>query len=101
MDLVPKKFYSEATQLLLSRITVLQDDEEEDCFFCEEDQHCNFFNEIILEALYLKYPSSQYYYYTIEINNLLNDVRNAETIMYYDIETYIIDLEYLKSYYNK
>ena len=98
MDLVPKKFYSEATQLLLSRITVLQDDdEEEDCLFCEEDQHCNFFNEIISEALYEKY----YYYSTIEINNLLNDVRNAETIMYYDIETYIIDLEYLKSYYNK
>jgi len=54
MDLVPKKFYSEATQLLLSRITVLQDDEEEDCLFCEEDQHCNFFNEIISEYLYEK-----------------------------------------------
>ena len=83
------------THNLLRRIEYLQDEDEE-CLFCEEDQDQNFFNEIITEALYEKYPSSQYYYYTIEINNLLNDVRNAVTIKYYDIETWIIDLEYLK-----
>ncbi len=89
--------YSLKVEKLLAKINQIQ--RQEFCFFCTEDLNKNYFNEIITEALYEKYPSSQYYYYTIEINNLLNDVKTSATIFYYDLETELIDLEFLKDMY--
>ena len=77
--------YSLKVEKLLSKINQIQ--RQEFCLFCTEDLNKNYFNEIITEALYEKYPSSQYYYYTIEINNLLNDVKTSATIFYLDLET--------------
>ena len=91
--------YNSKVQKLLDRIDELSSSSDGFCLFCTEDVRKNYFNDIITEALYEKYPSSQYYYYTIEINNLLYDVKPPATILYYDLETQLIDLEFLKGYY--
>lgn len=50
-------------------------------------------------AMYQKYASSQNYFYTRDINNILTNTRNNFTLKYYDYQTLDEEEEYLKRQY--
>ena len=51
------------------------------------------------KALYSKYSSSQNYYYTKDINDIMTDGRTPAVMKYKDYVTYDEEDEYLKRYY--
>ena len=59
------------------------------------------FPRMINKALYSKYSSSQNYYYTKDINDILSQNRTISVINYKDYVTFDEDEEYLKRYYKK
>ncbi len=51
--------------------------------------------------LYQKYSSSQNYYYTRDINEILTNQRTKSVISFKDVLTLDEDEEYLKRFYKK
>jgi hypothetical protein len=51
-----------------------------------------------MKALFAKYSSSQNYYYTKDINDLLDGETTPATAKYQDILIYLEEDEYLKRY---
>ena len=69
------------------------------CILCETKQRSICFPITIHKALYTKFASSQNYYYTREINDILLSNRSSKTIDYRDIIVYDELAEYLKRFY--
>ena len=59
------------------------------------------FPRMINKALYSKYSSSQNYYYTKDINDMLAQARTISVIIYKDYITLDEEEEYLKRYYKR
>lgn len=71
-----------------------------DCLFCKKKLSHNYYPQMIHKALYSKFSSSQNYYYTRDINDILASNRTKNVINYKDIQTFIdSEEEYLKRYY--
>ena len=74
-----------------------------DCLFCSEDFKNmpvkNKFNDMVTKALYTKYSSSQNYYYTKDINEILSESRTASVILFKDSMHFDEQEEYLKRFY--
>lgn len=75
----------------------------EDCLFCaddfQKDTKLQFYG-MVNKALYSKYSSSQNYYYTKDINEILADSRTTAVIAFKDALHYDEEDEYLKRFYN-
>jgi len=54
------------------------------------------FSILLNKALFSKYSSSQNYYYSKDINDILEGESTPATIKYYDIELIVEQEEYLK-----
>jgi len=75
-----------------------------DCLFCGEIFRSGTkqqFNEMVTKALYSKYSSSQNYYYTKDINEILSDSRSSAVVRYTDFVHFDEEEEYLKRFYNE
>jgi len=74
-----------------------------DCLFCSEDFKNmpvkNKFNDMVIKALYTKYSSSQNYYYTKDINEIMAESRTAAVILFKDNTHFDEQEEYLKRFY--
>jgi len=74
-----------------------------DCLFCSEDFKNmpvrNKFNDMVTKALYTKYSSSQNYYYTKDINEIMAESRTAAVILFKDNTHFDEQEEYLKRFY--
>lgn len=72
--------------------------DDEDNFSCGAVGICRY----IIKMLYLKYASSQNYYYVRDINNILSKIRIPSYILYRDYEDYFdIGEDQLKRVYSK
>ena len=74
----------------------------ENCIFCNKKDSTsqkNYFPSMINKALYSKYSSSQNYYYTKDINDLLTNSRTPVVIKYKDYLTVDEEEEFLKRFY--
>ena len=73
------------------------------CVLCEKKIFRNndhqYFSNIVHKSLYNKYASSQNYYYTKELNDLLSDSRTPMSIRLKDFQCLDDSDEYLKRYY--
>lgn len=70
------------------------------CAFCTKKLTQDFYPKMIFKALYSKFSSSQNYYYTRDINDILANSRSKIVINYKDQLTWNDDEdEYLKRYY--
>jgi len=69
------------------------------CILCENKQKAICFPITIHKALYTKFASSQNYYYTREINDILLGNRNSRTTSYRDVVTYDEEAEFMKRFY--
>lgn len=73
---------------------------QDDCLFCSRKLKQSYFPKMIVKALYSKFASSQNYYYTRDINDILANNRTKAVIHQKDLITYLEeDEEYLKRYY--
>ena len=71
-----------------------------DCAFCTKKLTQDFYPKMIFKALYTKFSSSQNYYYTRDINDILANTRAQAVIHFKDEITWNDDEdEYLKRYY--
>lgn len=70
------------------------------CVFCTklEKIEDKSFTPLLNKALYTKYSSSQNYYYSKDINDILDQETTQAVIKYKDIEVMVEDEEYLKRY---
>ncbi len=59
----------------------------------------SFFGKMMTKALFFKYSSSQNYYYTKDINDIMADARTPAVIKYKDFTTLDEEDEFLKRYY--
>jgi len=75
------------------------------CVLCEKKIFRNndhqYFSNIVHKSLYNKYASSQNYYYTKELNDLLSDSRTPMSIRLKDFQCLDDADEYLKRYYKR
>lgn len=75
----------------------------EECLFCgddfQKDTKLQFYG-MVNKALYSKYSSSQNYYYTKDINEILADSRTTAVIAFKDAVHFDEEDEYLKRFYN-
>lgn len=73
---------------------------QEDCLFCTRKLKENYYPKMVVKALYSKFASSQNYYYTRDINDILANNRTRAVISHKDLIAYLEeDEEYLKRYY--
>ncbi len=73
---------------------------QEDCLFCSRKLKDSYYPKMIVKALYSKFASSQNYYYTRDINDILANNRTRAVIYQKDLLSYLEeDEEYLKRYY--
>jgi len=70
------------------------------CLFCKKFAKYQDASLVINRALYYKYASSQNYYYTKEINDILNNARKKHVIYYKDLIVSTEEEEYISSYFN-
>jgi len=75
--------------------------DNENCFFCIQGKKKNFFGSMINEALYDKYSATQVYYYTSDINDILNDERSPAVENFKDMLIYDDVDEFLKRMYKR
>jgi len=74
------------------------------CLFCDAcgpKEPSEYFSQLIDRALYIKYSSSQNYYYTKEINDLINNAKTPNAIRFKDLMHYEEEQEYLKRPYRR
>lgn len=69
------------------------------CFLCKNKTQTNCYAIIIQKALYTKFSSSQNYFYTKEINEILLGHRTSKLITYKYILNFYEENEYLKRFY--
>jgi len=72
------------------------------CNFCQEKvskHNFAYFSMMTNKALYSKYSSSQNYYYTKDINDILANAKVPSVIFFRDIEVFEECEEYLKRFY--
>ena len=72
------------------------------CIFCQKQlakNRAEFFSQMIIRALYSKYASSQNYYYTKDLNEIIANAKSSVVIIYKDNVTYDEEEEYLKRFY--
>ena len=69
-----------------------------DCLFCTDPKNKKKLtvNILMKKALYTKYSSSQNYYYTKDINDIMADARTPAVIKYKDFTTLDEEDEFLK-----
>lgn len=73
---------------------------QDDCLFCTRKLKESYYPKMIVKALYSKFASSQNYYYTRDINDILANNRAHAVILHKDLAAYLEeDEEYLKRYY--
>ena len=73
-----------------------------ECMFCQKQlmkKKTQFFPQMITRALYSKYASSQNYYYTKDINEILANAKSEVVIIHKDFIVYDEEEEYLKRHY--
>lgn len=71
-----------------------------DCLFCTRKLKESYYPKMIVKALFSKFASSQNYYYTRDINDILANNRTKAVISHKDLVAYLEeDEEYLKRYY--
>ena len=73
-----------------------------ECMFCQNQttkKKAHFFPQMITRALYSKYASSQNYYYTKDINEILANSKTEVVIIHKDFVIYDEEEEYLKRFY--
>ena len=75
----------------------------QNCIFCKENQEKLSLNysKMISSKLYKKFSSSQNYYYTRDINDLLSNIQSSSVISLKDYQTYDEEDEFLKRYYKR
>ena len=72
----------------------------DNCLFCSRKLKETYYPKMIVKALYSKFASSQNYYYTRDINDILANNRTKAVIFQKDLNCYLEeDEEYLKRYY--
>eukprot|EP01017_Pseudomicrothorax_dubius_P032615 TRINITY_DN4287_c0_g1_i2.p1 TRINITY_DN4287_c0_g1~~TRINITY_DN4287_c0_g1_i2.p1 ORF type:complete len:752 (-),score=98.27 TRINITY_DN4287_c0_g1_i2:137-2392(-) len=74
----------------------------EQCNFCDQNRQgrlASHLNTLVHNALYTKYSSSQNYYYTRDLNDILSDNRSKGAIRFKDYASYDEEEEYLKRSY--
>jgi hypothetical protein len=70
------------------------------CTFCQKKLNHDYYPKMIFKALYSKFSSSQNYYYTRDINDILANSRTKPVISFKDQLTWNDDEdEFLKRYY--
>ena len=74
-----------------------------ECRFCEKIKVAKFprsyFAKMANRALYWKYSSSQNYYFTKEINEIIHSQRTPAFIHFEDFQTFSEEEEFLKRFY--
>ncbi|EAR83006.1 hypothetical protein TTHERM_01043230 (macronuclear) [Tetrahymena thermophila SB210] len=73
----------------------------EQCIFCQKFTAYRSFGPLLNKALYSKYSSSQNYFYSKDINDILGNVSTKVVIRFRDLETYDEEEEFLKRFYHK
>jgi hypothetical protein len=70
------------------------------CIFCQKlkKHKSTSFRPLLNKALYSKYSSSQNYYYSRDITDILLNESTAPVVIYRDLEVYVEEEEYLKRY---
>ncbi|KAM3131762.1 hypothetical protein pb186bvf_016158 [Paramecium bursaria] len=73
------------------------------CVFCSKFQYAKQenYSPLLTKALFSKYSSSQNYYYSKDINDILDNESTAAVVFYRDLETMVEQEEYLKRTYIK
>lgn len=74
----------------------------ENCIFCDkkhQQSKKDYFPSMINKALFSKYSSSQNYYFTKDINEILANSRTPFVIKYKDFLTWDEEEEYMKRFY--
>ena len=74
------------------------------CMFCEGSEISNkydYFPQMVNKALYLKYSSSQNYYYAKTINEILTNAKTPNTISFKDYRMLGEEEEQLRRFYRK
>lgn len=68
--------------------------------FCQKlkKNKTSSFTPLLTKALYSKYSSSQNYYYSKEITDILENESTRPVVVYRDMEVYLEEEEYLKRY---
>ena len=87
------------TSLLSEHPTKTSNSNPQNCALCLDKQKTLCFPLTIRKALYTKFSSSQNYYYTREINDILLGNRTIKLINYNDMEVLDEEGEYLKRFY--
>lgn len=70
-----------------------------ECIFCQKFNTYQSFGPLLTKALYSKYSSSQNYYYSKDINDIINGATNSKVINYKYNEMLDDEEEYLKRIY--
>lgn len=92
--------YQAKVKFLQSRLTnFLAAHAKNTCEYCKADDIVYHYQKVTNTNLFQKYSSSQNYYYTKEINEILSNQRNPALIRFKDQVTCDEEEEYLKRYY--
>ncbi|CAD8132022.1 unnamed protein product [Paramecium pentaurelia] len=73
------------------------------CVFCQKFKNCKeeSYAPLLNKALFAKYSSSQNYYYSKDINDIIEEESTPAVVFYRDLESMIEEEEYLKRSYVK
>ncbi|CAD8046171.1 unnamed protein product [Paramecium sonneborni] len=76
---------------------------ESTCVFCQKfkNQKVESYAPLLNKALFAKYSSSQNYYYSKDINNIIDEESTPAVVFYRDLECIVEEEEYLKRSYAK
>ncbi|CAD8047011.1 unnamed protein product [Paramecium sonneborni] len=73
------------------------------CVFCQKfkNQKVESYGPLLNKALFAKYSSSQNYYYSKDINDIIDEESTPAVVFYRDLECMVEEEEYLKRSYAK
>ncbi|CAD8146044.1 unnamed protein product [Paramecium pentaurelia] len=73
------------------------------CVFCQKfkNQKVESYASLLNKALFAKYSSSQNYYYSKDINDIIDEESTPAVVFYRDLECIVEEEEYLKRSYAK